>query len=167
MLNEQVKNKKSLPSDSEEFDEVLIKKGENINERSIIPRRPLSDHYCVLCNRNTNDKTYWGEAWQNYFFSCKNCKSVWCADCMGQVSGFGPRKTFKQGKKGKINCPQCGQFVPVIKLPFKLPFVQEKVEKEKNHVEPIKTKFCGLCGYKINATAKFCENCGGEQHHYI
>ena len=126
-------------------------------------KRPPSNYYCVVCGRNTNDKQYWGDEWQNYFFSCKNCRKVWCANCMGQMTGIGQKKTFKLAKRGNINCPDCNQFVPIIKLPINLPFVQEKVQQSNTQVESDEKKFCILCGHDINKNAKFCENCGGEQ----
>ncbi len=126
-------------------------------------KRPPSDYFCVVCGRNTNDKQYWGDDWQNYFISCSTCRKVWCVNCMGQITGMGPRKTFKLAKRGKINCRDCNQFVPVIKLPYNLPFVQENIQKSKSHVESKELKFCTLCGHEINKDAKFCENCGGEQ----
>ena len=126
-------------------------------------KRPPSDYSCCLCGRNTNDKKYWGDEWQNYFFSCNNCKKVWCANCMGQINGLGPKRTFKLAKRGKVNCTECTQFVPIIKLPLKLPFVQESLQKSKNQVESKETHFCALCGHEVNNIAKFCENCGGEQ----
>ena len=82
---------------------------------------------------------------------------------MGQINGLGPKRTFKLAKRGKVNCTECNQFVPMIKLPLKLPFVQETLQKSKSQVESIKAKFCALCGHEINSNAKFCENCGGEQ----
>ncbi len=126
-------------------------------------KRPPSDYFCVICGRNTNDKKYLGDEWQNYFFSCNNCKKVTCANCMGQTTGMGPRKTFKLAKRGKINCPDCNQFVPMIKLPFNLPFGQKDTQKDIDQVETKQSRFCGLCGHEINTGAKFCENCGGEQ----
>ncbi len=126
-------------------------------------KRPPSDYNCILCGRNTNDKKIFGDEWQNYFFSCKNCQHVWCAQCFGQLTGLGPRKAFKLGKRGKINCPDCNQFIPMIKLPFNLPFSQKDSQKDKGQVETTQSHFCALCGHKINSDAKFCENCGGEQ----
>lgn len=126
-------------------------------------KRPPSDYFCVICGRNTNDKKIFVDEWGNQFFSCKNCRQVWCANCMGQMTGMGAKKTFKLGKKGKITCPECNQFVPMIKLPFNLPFVQEKFPQSKVQTESNETKYCVLCGHGISRNAKFCENCGGEQ----
>jgi len=126
-------------------------------------KRPPSEYFCIICGRNTNNKLYWGDEWQNYFFSCKNCRKVWCTNCLGQLTGIGPKKSFKLGKRGRVNCPDCNQFLPMIKLPFNLPFVQENFQKGKKQVGSEELKFCFLCGHEINKDVKFCENCGGEQ----
>ncbi len=122
-------------------------------------KRLPSNYHCVLCGRNTNDKKYFVDEWGNYFFSCKNCKKVWCASCMGQLAGVGARKAFKLGKKGKMTCVNCNSFALMIKLPNNLPFIQNEFERHQSD----EVKFCSLCGYKISVNAKFCESCGGEQ----
>ncbi|MFX1236650.1 MAG: hypothetical protein ACFFAS_16585 [Promethearchaeota archaeon] len=129
-----------------------------------IKNRPPSNYHCVICGRNTNDKKYFVDEWGNYFFACSNCKKVWCTSCMGQLTKLGAKKTFKLGKKGKMSCIACDSFIPVMKNPFNLPFVQEIPQSSTSGVivnEPI--KYCALCGHEISHKAKFCENCGGEQ----
>jgi len=129
--------------------------------------RPNSPYYCVICGRNTNNKKYFVDEWGNYFLSCSNCKKVWCVECMGQLTKLGPRKTYKLAKKGRMECIYCNQFMPIIKLPQNLPFVQESNQFAENLSQVSKTnlekKFCPLCGHEINANAKYCEYCGGEQ----
>ncbi|MBN1801625.1 MAG: hypothetical protein JW891_08985 [Candidatus Lokiarchaeota archaeon] len=122
-------------------------------------KRTPSNYNCVLCGRNTNDKKYFVDEWGNYFFACRNCKKVWCASCLGQLTGIGPRKAFKLGKKGKMVCVECNSFVPMIKLPINLPFTQDNIEQH----HPEEFKFCNLCGHKISLNARYCESCGGEQ----
>jgi rRNA maturation endonuclease Nob1 len=81
---------------------------------------------------------------------------------MGQVTGRGPRKAFKFGKKGQISCPDCGNFVPVIKLPINLPFVQKRASLDDS-ITPLESdseKTCKMCGQKIKDDAKFCNYCG-------
>jgi hypothetical protein len=117
----------------------------------------------VICGRNTNEKKYFVDEWGNQFFSCKNCRQVWCTNCLGQLTGIGSKKTFKLGKRGRVNCTVCNQFLPMIKLPINLPFVQENIQKGKKQVESGELKFCTLCRHEINKDAKYCENCGGEQ----
>jgi len=145
---------------------ITINLNENILKSNMFQerkKRPPSDYYCVVCGRNTNDKKIFVDEWGNQFFSCKSCRQVWCANCMGQITGIGASKTYKLGKKGKINCPNCNQFVPMIKLPFNLPFVQAKIQQSSIQADSPETKFCVLCGHEINKNAKYCENCGGEQ----
>ena len=84
---------------------------------------------------------------------------------MGQLTGLGQKKTFKLAKKGKMSCITCDQFLPVIKLPQNLPFIQDKTQlpKTPQSDKNVETKFCQLCGHGIKTLARFCENCGGEQ----
>ncbi len=129
--------------------------------------RPQSPYYCVICGRNTNNKRYFVDEWGNYFFSCSLCKKIWCAECMGQLTKLGPRKTYKLGKKGKMQCIHCNQFIPLIKLPQNLPFTQDNSHMVSTNMnasmERVENKYCPLCGYSINNKAQFCEFCGGKQ----
>ena len=110
--------------------------------------RPRSPYNCVICGRNTNNKRYFVEEWGNYFFACSHCKKVWCVDCMGQMTGLGQRKVFRAAKRGKMKCVNCQQFLPMIKLPQNLPFVQENTSSMKNQSEIseeyVEKKFCPL-----------------------
>ena len=89
-----------------------------------------SKNFCVICGRHTNDKKFPSENYTNQFFSCNNCKKVWCGACMGQVTGLGPKKAFRMGSKGKVNCPDCNKFAAMVKLPDYLPFTQSKTQEE-------------------------------------
>ena len=128
-----------------------------------------SNNYCVLCGRYTNDKKYAGDQWANFFYSCNTCQKVWCSDCMGQVSGLGPRKTFKAGKTGKIACPDCGSFVPMLKNPQNLPFIQVKHESEDQLPGTsikadlsLENKICEMCGQRLRDSANYCDYCGSK-----
>ena len=121
-------------------------------------KRIPSDNYCIICGRNTNDKKFPGEDWTNKFFVCNPCEKVWCANCMGQVSGLGVSKTHKMGKKGRVNCPNCGNMAVMIKLPQNLPFKQVKATSE-----PKQSEFCRFCGEKLKKDKSKCSNCGADQ----
>ena len=122
-------------------------------------KRIPSDNFCVVCGRNTNDKKFPSEDWTNKFFVCHNCKKVWCASCMGQVTGLGPSKAHRLGKKGKVSCPDCNQFAAMIKLPQNLPFKQT----DSGGTQGAASKFCRFCGESIPTNAKFCQHCGTPQ----
>ena len=89
-------------------------------------KKSHSDNFCVVCGRPTNDKKIWADAWTNQFFICNVCKKVWCGSCMGAITTKGPSKTWKLGKRGIIKCPDCGTFIPMLRLPKNLPFKQER-----------------------------------------
>ncbi|MFX1236649.1 MAG: hypothetical protein ACFFAS_16580 [Promethearchaeota archaeon] len=134
-----------------------------MSEIKIKKKRLPSDYFCVICGRNTNNKSWKGDPWSNYFFSCIICKKVWCATCMGALTGLGPKKTFKLGKKGNVRCNKCEAIIPPIKLPVNLPFKQKKdLESQSDEIIEEMKKFCPLCEHKISVKARFCENCGGE-----
>lgn len=124
-----------------------------------------SENFCILCGRYTNDKKFPSEDWTNQFFVCNNCKKVWCASCMGQVSGLGPNKTHKLGKKGAINCPDCGKTAFMIKLPTNLPFIQKKNVEIVSDISQIgdTPNYCTYCGETIPEDAQFCHICGTKQ----
>ena len=84
---------------------------------------------------------------------------------MGQITGLGARKTFKLAKKGKMTCNLCNHFLPVVKLPQNLPFIQDNPHSNTSQTSGNlkENRFCSLCGHEINKTAKYCEICGGEQ----
>ena len=118
-----------------------------------------SNNFCVVCGRYTNDKKFPSENWTNMFFTCNDCKKVWCGACMGQVTGLGPNKAFKLGKKGQVTCPDCKKFAAMIKLPENLPFTQSKDQA----VAPSSNQFCKFCGEAIPDNAVFCQICGAKQ----
>ncbi len=134
-----------------------------------------SKNFCVVCGRISNDKKYFGDNWTNEFFACNKCKMGWCSKCMAQVSGRSPNKNFRLGRKGKVNCPDCGKAVPMIRLPENLPFEQSKSSSSSQGVssgqaqptqgskEPEEHKFCDFCGEKMVKVAKFCQTCGAAQ----
>ncbi|KKL22219.1 hypothetical protein LCGC14_2437640 [marine sediment metagenome] len=122
-----------------------------------------SKNYCIICGRNTNDKKFPTENWGNQFFSCQICKKVWCASCMGQVKGRGPSKIFNQGKKGKVNCPDCGNFAAMVKLPTNLPFSQSQKVISTNSEGYAKKKICQFCHESIPKNSTFCNICGVKQ----
>ncbi|MFX1571806.1 MAG: hypothetical protein ACFFB0_03580 [Promethearchaeota archaeon] len=124
-----------------------------------------SDYFCVICGRYTNDKRYSGDNWINQFFVCHTCKKVWCGSCMGQVTGQGPRKTYNLGKKGKVSCPDCGNFAAMIRLPENLPFKQIKPQEIASiNAEQITGKnYCKFCGEVIPESASYCNACGAKQ----
>ena len=93
------------------------------------------------------------------FFSCNSCQKVWCGTCMGQVTGLGPNKAFKLGKKGQVDCPECKKFVAMVKLPTNLPFTQNKVQETAS----IRRQFCMFCGEAIPDNATYCKVCGEKQ----
>jgi hypothetical protein len=78
---------------------------------------------------------------------------------MGQVTGLGPNKAFKLGKKGQVNCPDCKKFAAMVKLPENLPFTQGKDQE----VSSSSTQFCQFCGENIPNNAVFCQICGAKQ----
>ena len=125
-----------------------------------------SNNYCVTCGRYTNDRKFPSENYSNMFFSCNNCKKVWCGSCMGQVSNLGPSKAFRMGKKGQVTCPDCNQTVIMAKLPKNLPFTQQK---KPGGDQPVNTKvslsgnYCKFCGESIPKNAIFCQICGAKQ----
>ncbi|MBY9006730.1 MAG: hypothetical protein KGD63_08230 [Candidatus Lokiarchaeota archaeon] len=119
-----------------------------------------SDNYCILCGRYTNDKKFPKEDWTNYFFSCNNCKIVWCNGCMGQITQLGSKKTFKMGKKGGINCQQCGNQAFISKLPINLIFKQKK--RDQNILDA--PNYCTYCGETISKDAQFCHICSAKQN---
>ena len=88
---------------------------------------------------------------------------------MGQVSKKGPNKTFKLGKRGQINCPDCSQLAYMIKLPGNLPFTQEKLKTAtsssptQSTQKSSETRYCRMCGQKLGGGTKFCDYCGSEQ----
>lgn len=131
-------------------------------------KKEPSNNFCVICGRYTNKKKY-GEDYSNYFYVCNNCKKVWCAYCFGQLSGKGPNKTFKLGKKGQIHCPDCGQVTPVIKNPENLQFIQVreqvevKVQLPGPKISPVGEKVCSACKQKIREDAQYCDFCGEAQ----
>ncbi|MBN1216815.1 MAG: hypothetical protein JXA99_15415 [Candidatus Lokiarchaeota archaeon] len=129
-------------------------------------KREPSDNYCVLCGRNTNDKRFPTEEWINYFFSCNKCEKVWCATCMGQLSKLGPKKTFKFGKKGGINCPECENQVFLSKLPNNLIFKQKMTEQVSQNTIQTSTPlyYCKYCGESLSEEAEFCHICGAKQN---
>ncbi len=125
-----------------------------------------SNNFCVLCGRHTNEKKRFGENWDNFFFACNYCQKVWCVNCFGQLIGKGPRKSFKLGKKGQINCLDCNNFIPMIRLPENLPFVQkrgqaQKAGEKKQELGGMKT--CTMCGQKLKQGSNFCDYCGEKQ----
>jgi len=124
-----------------------------------------SNNYCVICGRYTNDKKFPSENWTNQFFVCNKCKKVWCGTCMGQVNGYGPSKTFKLGKKGRINCPDCGQFAAMVKLPANLPFTQTKTQESSSFSSEgaIDKNYCKFCGENTPENATYCHVCGAKQ----
>ena len=128
--------------------------------------REPSNNFCVSCGRYTNDKKYGGDQWANFFFSCNKCQKVWCADCMGQLSGLGARKTFKSAKTGNVSCPECNNFIPMIKNPQNLPFIQQKqvagdaVVVDFKSTEIVEDKICKMCGQRLRSSANFCDYCG-------
>ncbi len=124
-----------------------------------------SNNFCILCGRHTNDRKFPSESWTNQFFVCIECKKVWCGACMGQVSGLGPGKTFRSGKKGKINCPDCSKLVAMAKLPGNLTFIQRKSQdlSSDNSQVHLSKNFCSFCGEKILSNASFCHVCGTKQ----
>ena len=123
-------------------------------------KKEPSNNFCVICGRYTNKKRY-GEDWSNYFYFCNNCEKVWCAKCFGQISGKGPNKTFKLGKKGQIYCPDCGKTAPVVKNPVNLQFIQTSVQAGTQSQGG--QKVCPLCNQKIRQDAKYCDFCGEAQ----
>ena len=125
-----------------------------------------SDNFCILCGRYTNDKKFPKDDWTNYFFVCNTCKKVWCTSCMGQVTGIGPNKTFKYGKKGNVNCPDCGKTAFMAKLPINLSFIQKKDGKiaESNSQTGAALNYCTYCGETISENAQFCHICGTKQN---
>ena len=124
-----------------------------------------SSNFCVICGRYTNDKKFPIDNWSNQFFVCHNCKKVWCGVCMGQVTTQGPSKTFKLGKKGKVDCPDCGNFTGMIKLPERLPFTQAKTPDMAPISSEVLTRknFCKFCGEGIPENSTFCNECGAKQ----
>ena len=124
-----------------------------------------SKNFCVICGRHTNDKKLSADSWGNQFFICHNCKKVWCGTCMGQVLGIGPSKANRQGKKGKISCPDCGNFVAMARLPKNLPFAQSKPQEMTSisSGEAIHKNFCKFCGEGIPENATYCNICGAKQ----
>ncbi len=122
-----------------------------------------SNNYCIICGRNTNDKKFPSENWTNQFFSCQICKKVWCGSCMGQVKGIGASKTFKEGKKGKVKCPDCENLAVMVKLPPNLPFSQDQKAISKNSKVYSNINYCHFCGENIPEKSKFCSTCGAKQ----
>ena len=127
--------------------------------------RTPSKNFCVICGRYTNDKKFPKENWTNQFFLCRNCNKVWCGACMGQVTALGPSKAFKLGKKGKVNCPDCSNFVAMVKLPERLPFTQiSHLETAPISSEGLISKnFCKFCGEGIPENSTYCNGCGAKQ----
>lgn len=124
-----------------------------------------SENFCVICGRNTNDKKFPKDNWTNQFFMCHNCKKVWCGSCMGQVTGLGPSKAFKLGKKGKVNCPNCENFVYMVKLPGTLPFNQNRTQESTpiNSEVSLSKNFCKFCGEGLPDNSSYCNICGAKQ----
>jgi hypothetical protein len=84
---------------------------------------------------------------------------------MGQITGQGPRKAFNLGKKGKVSCPDCGNFVVMIKLPENLLFKQIKPQEiaSINSEKTISKNYCKFCGEGIPENAGYCHVCGAKQ----
>ncbi len=122
-----------------------------------------SNNYCIICGRYTNNKKFPSESWTNLFFICQICKKVWCASCMGQIKGIGASKTYKEGKKGKVNCPDCGNFAAMVKLPQNLPFSQIQKTDSINSEGQTKKNFCPFCNEGIPENSMFCNICGAKQ----
>jgi len=122
-----------------------------------------SNNYCIICGRYTNDKKFPTEAWTNQFFVCQICKKVWCGSCMGQVKGIGASKTFKEGTKGKVNCPDCENFAAMVKLPTNLSFSQIQKGVSINSEGYANKHFCQFCNANIPENSTFCNICGVKQ----
>lgn len=120
-------------------------------------RRVLSDNFCEICGRNTNNKKY-GDHWINKFFVCNNCKKVWCSICFGQKSGLSQSKAHRLAVKGKVKCPECNSFIAMIRLPQDLSFKSGKASSSGSNSE-----FCNFCGEKLKLNSNTCKNCGVEQ----
>ena len=118
-----------------------------------------SNNFCILCGRITNDKKRFGEEWDNSFFACNKCQKVWCANCFGQLKGVGAKKAYRSGKKGQVTCPDCNQFMPMVRLPENLPFSQIRPQSQDSG----ETKACVMCGQRIKQGANFCDYCGSKQ----
>lgn len=127
--------------------------------------RTPSRNFCVICGRYSNDKKFPKDNWTNQFFLCRNCKKVWCGACMGQVTTLGASKTFKLGRKGKVNCPDCGNIAVMVKLPERLPFTQIRTPETDSISSEVlvRKNFCNFCGKDIPESSTYCNGCGAKQ----
>ena len=71
------------------------------------------DNYCVKCLRSTDEK----RKTTNRFSICRNCKNIWCNDCLGTIFDLTVTKVRKHGEKGNLYCPLCFSPLYTVKLP--------------------------------------------------
>jgi predicted RNA-binding Zn-ribbon protein involved in translation (DUF1610 family) len=91
---------------------------------------------------------------------------------MMQTIGINASKILRLAKKGRVLCPECGEFLLMAKNPQNIPFTQEPASKIDQSEADLygakpqfsgKIKICSACGHEIREAAKFCDYCGAKQ----